>query len=221
MRVTLTGTPGRRYFSKLSTIRRPGATEFSRGSQDHEAHIQSPESQAPQQAWIPRTHGHEERPEGPQSSSPEGSASPHREGRPEVRPPMAGAGSGDGAGSRHRFPRAARIRRGVEIRELLRRGERTRASHLEVFWAQDPARGPRFGTIVPKHGHTVVERNLVRRRLKEIGRTHVLPELRSCGRTLAVLVRARPSAYGSSFSTLHDELARITEGLCSEPSSSS
>lgn len=81
--------------------------------------------------------------------------------------------------------------------------------------------GPRFGTIVPKHGHSVVERNLVRRRLKEVGRTEVLPRLRSSGRGLAVLVRARPSAYGTPFATLQAELVRIVEGLCSEPSSSS
>ncbi|TVP56368.1 MAG: ribonuclease P protein component [Gemmatimonadales bacterium] len=134
---------------------------------------------------------------------------------------MRPAGSGEGAPSHERLPRAARIRRGIEIREILRKGSRTRASHLEVFWLPDPVSGPRFGTIVPKHGHTVVERNLVRRRLKEIGRTEVLPRLRSSGRDTAVLVRSRPSAYGTPFSTLRDELVRITEGLCSEPSSSS
>jgi hypothetical protein len=40
----------------------------------------------------------------------------------------------------------------------------------------------RFGTIVPKHRRTIVERNRLRRRLREIGRRDVLPALRACGR---------------------------------------
>jgi ribonuclease P protein component len=64
---------------------------------------------------------------------------------------------------------------------------------------------------VPKHRHTGVERNRVKRRLKEIGRIEVLPRLRSAGRSLDVVVRARREAYGASYATLRDELVTLAE----------
>ena len=75
------------------------------------------------------------------------------------------------------LPRSSRIRLGSEIRTLLREGARARSSHLDVFTAQAPHDTPRFGTIVPRHGRKVVARNQLRRRLREIGRTEVLPPL--------------------------------------------
>ncbi len=68
--------------------------------------------------------------------------------------------------------------------------------------------------IVPKHRHSIVERNRVKRRLREIGRIHVLPRLREKGMALDVLVRARPEAYGVGFRSLRDELQKMTEELC-------
>ena len=69
--------------------------------------------------------------------------------------------------------------------------------------------------IVPKHRHSIVERNRVKRRLREIGRTLVLPRLREQGLALDVLVRARREAYGAGFRRLCDELEAMTEDLCS------
>ncbi len=133
---------------------------------------------------------------------------------------MEPAGGNPTGAPRERFPRAARIRKGEEIVHLLRRGNRERTPHLEVFFAPSSGGFPRYGTIVPKHRHTVVERNLVRRRLREIGRRTVLPALAEAGCDLDVLVRARPSAYTVGFPELLAELAGITEGLCSKASSS-
>ena len=70
--------------------------------------------------------------------------------------------------------------------------------------------------IVPKHRHSIVERNRVKRRLREIGRTRVLPRLRKQGLTLDVLVRARPEAYGVGYRRLSNELQSMTEDLCSD-----
>jgi ribonuclease P protein component len=61
-----------------------------------------------------------------------------------------------------------------------------------------------------------VERNLLRRRLREIGRTEVLPRLRQQGCAADVLVRARPSAYEADFPDLRAELNRLTEEPCSD-----
>jgi ribonuclease P protein component len=69
--------------------------------------------------------------------------------------------------------------------------------------------------IVPKHRHRIVERNRVKRRLREIGRTVVLPALREGGTSLDVLVRARPEAYAAPWEALREELQTVAEGLCS------
>lgn len=52
-----------------------------------------------------------------------------------------------------------------------------------------------------------------------MGRTVVLPELWTAEAPVDVLVRARPEAYGASYEELATELSRITEALCSDPSS--
>ncbi len=74
----------------------------------------------------------------------------------------------------------------------------------------------RFGTIVPLYGGTAVRRNLMKRRLREIGRQEVLPRLDQAGLSVDFLVRIRPSAYALSFGALRATLIRITERLCSD-----
>lgn len=117
-----------------------------------------------------------------------------------------------------RLPRSRRIHRGSEIRTIFGKGRRRRGSLLEVFTT--PATGPtaRLGTVVPRYGRTVVERNLLRRRLREIGRTDLLPRLRIEGCRTDVLVRARPQAYSAAFSELLSEFTRLTDRLCSDAS---
>ena len=133
--------------------------------------------------------------------------------RPEAEEPRGPWGG-------RRLPKASRIRRTPEIRELLRRGKRKRTTHLDVFFAASPASRPRLGVLVPKHRHEVVERNLLKRRLRELGRTRVLPALWSARRSLDVMLRARAEAYEASFAELREELDLMTEGLCSAPPSS-
>jgi ribonuclease P protein component len=60
------------------------------------------------------------------------------------------------------------------------------------------------GIVVPKHRHGSVERNLVKRRLRELARLRLLPVVPS-GR---VLLRARPEAYGASFAALARDVER-------------
>jgi ribonuclease P protein component len=121
---------------------------------------------------------------------------------------------------RARLPRSARIGRSEEIRRLLRRGRRIRYGSLEFFVGPAPLDQPRFGIIVPRYRRNVVARNLVRRRLRELGRVHLLPRLRSATLGLDVLVRARPEAYEASFTDLRREVERLTDRLCSDASPS-
>ncbi len=84
-----------------------------------------------------------------------------------------------------------------------------------MFVASSPVPYPRLGLVVPRHRQRVVQRNLVKRRLRELGRTELLPRLVAAGRPLDVMLRARPEAYGASFEELREELVRLTEALCS------
>ena len=114
-----------------------------------------------------------------------------------------------------RFPRSVRVTQTREIRALLKRGTRKKTPNLDVFFLSSPASRSRWGIIVPKHRHSIVQRNRVKRRLREIGRTQVLPRLREEGLGLDVLVRARREAYTAGFRTLRAELQAVTEDLCS------
>jgi ribonuclease P protein component len=65
--------------------------------------------------------------------------------------------------------------------------------------------------VVPKHGRRIVDRNRLRRRIREIGRTRLLPHLAATGQALDVLIRARREAYDASFDELRRELVELVE----------
>lgn len=117
-----------------------------------------------------------------------------------------------------RLPRGALVTRGREIRALLRGGRRHRTRALDVFVGASPAGRPRLGIVVPKSGRRIVDRNRLKRRLREIGRTRVLPTLFAAGRREDVLVRARPQAYEATWAELESELMGVVEGICSRRS---
>jgi ribonuclease P protein component len=84
---------------------------------------------------------------------------------------------------------------------------------LDVFVADSTTPHSRLGLIVPKLGRRIVDRNLVKRRLREIGRRELLPVLDASGRGLDVLLRARSRAYGADFETLAREVREVMERL--------
>lgn len=81
-------------------------------------------------------------------------------------------------------------------------GKRIRTALLEVRHLASPLRRPRVGVIVPRFGHSAVDRNLVKRRLRELARTEVLPAVPA----LDVVIRAAPSAYGATFEELRSAM---------------
>lgn len=66
---------------------------------------------------------------------------------------------------------------------------------------------------MPRHGHTAVERNVVKRRLRELARRELLPALSA----LDVVIRAAPSAYTASFDALRNALQKATAQLPKMP----
>jgi ribonuclease P protein component len=132
---------------------------------------------------------------------------------------------GGTAGRDQRLPRAARITGSDEIRKMFRRGKRRRTRHLDVFVSISPVAHSRIGLVVPKpraepgkRGRkraAAVRRNRLKRRLREVARTMLLPELNARGCHRDVLVRVRPEAYGVRYRELRDELTQLEEWLCS------
>ena len=94
------------------------------------------------------------------------------------------------------------------------KGKRVRTAHLEVRFIASLQHSsskfrprPRAGVIVPKYSHNSVERNLVKRRLREIVRQDILPLLQP----VDVVVRALPSAYRARFAELRVQCRRAFE----------
>ena len=117
----------------------------------------------------------------------------------------ATAGSDMHAGT-HRFPRSHRLTRGGDLQLVRREGKRIRTDHLEVRALASLLLHPRVGLIVPRYKHSAVDRNRLKRRLREIVRTGLLPALAE--RPVDVVVRALPQAYEAPFETLQAQLTR-------------
>ncbi len=107
--------------------------------------------------------------------------------------------------------------RGRELDVLRREGKRVRTEHLDVRVlaslpafpglpapSEEGSVGARVGIIVPKHKHSGVERNQLKRRLRELARLRLLPALAHG----AVLLRARPEAYAAAFEALGRDVER-------------
>lgn len=118
----------------------------------------------------------------------------------------------------HRLPKSALITSGREIRHVMRRGKRVRTQLLDVFVMDSPSLRPRLGFVVPKAGHQIVDRNRLKRRLREVGRMQALPTLFDRNRKMDVLIRARRRAYDASWTELDGDLMGVVEGLWSENS---
>ncbi|MFL5467707.1 MAG: ribonuclease P protein component [Gemmatimonadaceae bacterium] len=90
---------------------------------------------------------------------------------------------------------------------MRRTGKRMQTERLEARAAASLLPHPRVGIVVPKHRRKIVERNLVKRRLRELVRIDLLPVLPS----VDLLIRAKVDAYGSSFEQLAGDVATIGE----------
>lgn len=106
---------------------------------------------------------------------------------------------------------------------MRRSGTRIRVEFLDVRAMLSTLPHARVGFVVPKYGHSSVDRNRLKRRLRELVRTQLLPLLRPpAGGTVAhvtplppidVVVRALPTAYGATFSALAAEVGRVRDGV--------
>ena len=68
---------------------------------------------------------------------------------------------------------------------------------------------PRVGFVIPKYKHSGVERNRLKRRLRELIRLDVLPELAPMDLVFKVL----PVAYARNFDTLRAEVLQAVRKI--------
>ena len=84
-------------------------------------------------------------------------------------------------------------------------GKRQRTEHLSAHIASSLLPYCRVAIVVGKLGHTVVERNRLRRQLRELVRLRLIP---GCTH-LNLILQALPSAYKADFKQLSDEVNEI------------
>lgn len=92
---------------------------------------------------------------------------------------------------------------------MLTTGKRARRTLLDIYWTTNTSGHPRLGLVVPRFRHTAVDRNRLRRRLKELWRRILqgrLPEW-------DVVMRARQEAYSASFEALRTDLTGWCEAM--------
>jgi ribonuclease P protein component len=103
------------------------------------------------------------------------------------------------------IPSARRLRRSSDIRSVFRSGRRYRCGPIDLFLGPGVS-ASRAAIVVPRYGHSAVDRNRLKRRLREIVRLHWLP----ANLPGNAVFRARQAAYDSSFDELR---AAVMSGL--------
>src|SRR6185436_10794681 len=106
------------------------------------------------------------------------------------------------------FPRRNRLARSLELQTVIREGKRIRTTHLDVRVLASPLGFPRVGIVVPRHKHSIVDRNRLKRRLRELVRTLLLPPLRHRP-PLDVAIRTRPTAYSTDLDALRRDVIAV------------
>jgi RNase P protein component len=108
------------------------------------------------------------------------------------------------------------LARATEIELVKRTGKRMKTGVLDARVAASPSSRAQVGVIVPKYRRTIVERNRLRRRLRELARVRLLPLLDATVETRgarAMLIRALPTAYSASFDGLARDIDAIVARL--------
>ena len=102
-----------------------------------------------------------------------------------------------------RFPRSLRLRQRTEFDRVYKGGERHSSANMTVIFLAATG-GPRVGFTAGKALGGAVERNRIRRRLREAVRRH-LRELRT---PADVVFHPRKAVLGADFSQLEAEVTR-------------
>jgi ribonuclease P protein component len=114
-----------------------------------------------------------------------------------------------------RFTRRQRITRGADLQSIAREGKRLRTAFLDVRVVVTSRPQSRLGFVVPKHGHSAVRRNRLKRTLRELARRVLVMRLRATktGSSMDIVMRTLPAAYTASFGALRAEFDSLSARL--------
>jgi ribonuclease P protein component len=108
-----------------------------------------------------------------------------------------------------RFPRGMRLLRHNDFELVYKRGKRHFAANMTVFYLRRrDTKGARFGFTLPKFLGGAVERNRIKRRLREAVRLHariVVP--------VDIVINPKKSALKAHFSELENDIKRAMETI--------
>ncbi len=162
----------------MSTLRR---LESRKGDDGHEAYVSAECTPPEEDAWLPRADEHEGRAQGAEATTSKGAQTPDR---------LTG-----------RLPRSERLTTSAEFQALFHRGKRIERPSFLVLWRESES-GRRVGFAVSRRLKRAVDRNRIRRRLREAYRAarSVAPE------ALAVILIGKKRILEVEFDVLVGEL---------------
>ncbi|MCC6769685.1 MAG: ribonuclease P protein component [Gemmatimonadaceae bacterium] len=105
--------------------------------------------------------------------------------------------------------RAARLTRRQDLERIRLEGKALRTKALLVRVSSSPQAHLRVGIVVPRHRRTAVERNTLKRRLRELVRLLVLP----LGVPMDLVIWAQRAAYEMPFDGLRQEIESLLPRL--------
>ena len=112
--------------------------------------------------------------------------------------------------SKRRFPKTQRLLRHADFERVYKQGRRHFASHMTVFYlarageTADGGVGSRVGFTVSKALGGAVQRNRMRRRLREAVRLQGIP----AGMNADIVINPKRTLLSAEFSELRNEIAR-------------
>ena len=111
------------------------------------------------------------------------------------------------AGRKAPFPRSHRLLRHAEFERVYKQGKRHFASHMTVFYLARPEGGMRVGFTVSKALGGSVDRNRMRRRMREAVRLN----WNTCSAAVDVVINPKKSLLSAEFAALNTDVKRALE----------
>ena len=112
-----------------------------------------------------------------------------------------------GSGKRTKFPRSVRLLRHADFERVYKQGRRHFSAHMTVFYLQRSGVGLRIGFTVGKMLGGAVQRNRMKRRLREAVRL----EAAWPGPAADVVITPKKSVIAADFAILRSEISRAFE----------
>jgi len=114
-----------------------------------------------------------------------------------------------------RFPKASKLLRHADFQRVYRQGRRHFAAHMTVFYLRcEEGDGPRVGLTVGRALGGAVDRNRIKRRLREAVRHH----LGSLASGVDVVINPKKSGLTVDFMILRNEVARAFQVIAEKES---